>query len=129
MSKKADYDVEAKAANPVFAQETDSAEYIGDEGAIPGESLIIGDSYYARLQRFANRFGVEARGIERVPSDERSNAGMSQIGTMVGASAIAKWRIDVDKMRSGSQPTWSFRPLPSAPSRTLFSSSDSSIRF
>lgn len=82
MSKTADYDVEAKAANPAFAQETDSSEYIGDEGAIPGESLIIGDSYYARLQRFANRFGVEARGIERVPSDERSNAGMSQIGTM-----------------------------------------------
>ncbi|KIN01674.1 hypothetical protein OIDMADRAFT_196100 [Oidiodendron maius Zn] len=82
MSEKVDYDVEAKAANPAFAHETDSAEYIGDEGAIRGEALIIGDSYFARLQRFANRFGVEARGIERVPSDERSNAGMSQIGTM-----------------------------------------------
>jgi hypothetical protein len=90
MSKKVDYDVEAKAANPTFAHETDSAEYIGDEGAIRGEALIIGDTFYARMQRFAHRFGVEARGIERVPSDERSNAGMSQIGTMVCASGIGR---------------------------------------
>lgn len=90
MSKgtKSDYDVEAKASNPAFVNETNSAEYIGDEGAIPGDTLIIGDSWHARVQRFANRFGVEARGIERVPSDERSNAGMSQIGTMVGDSAM-----------------------------------------
>jgi hypothetical protein len=83
MSEVKNYDIEAKAA-PGYVHETGSSEYVKDEGAIPGESLIIGDSYYARVQRFANRFGVEARGIERVPSDERSNAGMSQIGTMVG---------------------------------------------
>lgn len=86
MSKE--YDVEAKAV-PAYVNDTGSSDYIGDEGAIPGESLILGDSYYARAQRFANRFGVEARGIERVPSDERSNAGMSQIGTMVCASLAA----------------------------------------
>jgi hypothetical protein len=130
MSK--DYDLEAKAADPAYVQETDSGEYIGDEGAIRGEALIIGDSLYARVQRFANRFGVEARGIERVPSDERTTDGMSQIGTMVGVSAIAVlyhvyglWRIGADKTRSGFPPTWSFPPLPSVRSHTPSSTSDS----
>lgn len=82
--QKFDYDVEAKTVNPTaYANESDSAEYIGDEGAIPTVALITGDSYYARAQRFVGRFGVEQRGIERVPSDERTNDGMSQIGTMV----------------------------------------------
>jgi NCS1 nucleoside transporter family len=40
------------------------------------------NSFYARAQRFAGKFGVEQRGIERVPSDERLPAGMSQIGTL-----------------------------------------------
>lgn len=40
------------------------------------------NSFYARAQRLAGKFGVEQRGIERVPSDERLPAGMSQIGTL-----------------------------------------------
>ena len=122
MSKE--YDVEAKAASPGYVHEAGSADYIGDEGAIRGEALIIGDSYYARVQRFANRFGVEARGIERVPSDERSNAGMSQIGTMVGVLAFCLWRIGADKTPSGFPPTLWFPPLPSARSRTPSFTSD-----
>ncbi|CAO1605600.1 Purine-cytosine permease fcy21 [Xanthoria calcicola] len=55
----------------------------GDEkGAVPGESFTIGDSLYARIQRFANRFGVEPRGIERVPEDERTDRTLAKAGTM-----------------------------------------------
>lgn len=56
----------------------------GDEkGAVPGESFTVGDSLYARIQRFANRFGVEPRGIERVPEDERTDRTLAKAGTMV----------------------------------------------
>ncbi|KAI0474775.1 purine-cytosine permease [Xylaria cf. heliscus] len=39
-------------------------------------------SLYARLQAFAGKYGVEQRGIERVPRDERTDSSMSQVGTM-----------------------------------------------
>jgi hypothetical protein len=83
-SKKADYDVETAAAEkPTYVDGNDSTDYVGDEGAVHAETFVIGDSLYAKTQRLAGRFGVEQRGIERVPSDERLPAGMSQIGTMV----------------------------------------------
>lgn len=46
--------------------------------ALPEES-----SPYARLQAFAGKYGVEQRGIERVPNDERTDTSMSQVGTLV----------------------------------------------
>lgn len=52
------------------------------ESATRSSSLEEGNAWYARAHRFTSRFGVETRGIERVPNDERSNAGMSQIGTL-----------------------------------------------
>lgn len=54
----------------------------GDEGAVHGETLIAGNTAAARLQRMAVKFGVEARGIERVPSDERTDSSLAKIGTM-----------------------------------------------
>ncbi|KAL8766146.1 MAG: hypothetical protein Q9209_006986 [Squamulea sp. 1 TL-2023] len=55
----------------------------GDEtGAVPGESFTIGNSLYARIQRFAGKFGVEPRGIERVPEDERTDKTLAKAGTM-----------------------------------------------
>jgi len=74
------YDVETATEKPTYV--SDSTDEIGDEGAVHADTFIVGDSLYARVQRFATKFGVEARGIERVPSDERTDAGMSQIGTM-----------------------------------------------
>ncbi|KAK3329437.1 purine-cytosine permease [Apodospora peruviana] len=53
-----------------------------DENAVHKSEFSAGDSLYARMQRFAGRFGVEERGIERVPSDERTDSGLSKIGTM-----------------------------------------------
>jgi hypothetical protein len=75
------YDVETGAEK--HRAPNGANEYIGDEGAVHAETFIVGDSLYARTQRFASGFGVEARGIERVPSDERTDAGMSKIGTLV----------------------------------------------
>jgi hypothetical protein len=60
-----------------------SAEYIDDGGAVHAEAFVAGDSLYAKLQRFATGYGIEARGIERVPSDERTDASASKIGTLV----------------------------------------------
>lgn len=54
-----------------------------DDGAVPGEVFITGNSLYARLQRLVNRFGVEARGIEPVPEAERVDSNVFKVGTMV----------------------------------------------
>ena len=83
MSKE--YDIES--GKPHFKNETDSSEFISDDGAIPAETFVIGDTWYAKTQRLAGKFGVEQRGIERVPSDERLDAGMSQIGTLVSSKS------------------------------------------
>ncbi|KAI1099954.1 purine-cytosine permease [Jackrogersella minutella] len=55
---------------------------VSDGNAVHGQEFTSGKTLYAKVQRFAGRFGVEARGIERVPSDERTDSSMSQIGTM-----------------------------------------------
>lgn len=46
-------------------------------------NLTEGNSLYARLQTFAGKYGVEQRGIERVPENERTDTSMSQVGTLV----------------------------------------------
>ncbi len=83
-----DYDVENSAVEKNARGDSSSTEFIGDEGAVHAETFIIGDTFYAKAQRFATKFGVEARGIERVPSDERTDAGMSKIGTLVCISLL-----------------------------------------
>lgn len=59
-----------------------SGDYVPDDGAVHAETFVLGDSLYAKTQRLAGKFGVEQRGIERVPSDERDSAHISQVGTM-----------------------------------------------
>ncbi|CAG8980541.1 hypothetical protein HYALB_00002538 [Hymenoscyphus albidus] len=76
-------DIEALSTEKKSTNENDSGEFVADDGAVPAENFVIGDSFYARAQRLAGKFGVEQRGIERVPSDERTDAGMSQIGTLI----------------------------------------------
>ncbi len=78
-SKKNDIEAGEK---PTFTNEADSGDFVPDEGAVAAETFVIGDSLYAKTQRLAGKFGVEQRGIERVPSDERSTAPISQVGTM-----------------------------------------------
>ena len=53
--------------------------------AVSGASLATGSSLTARLLRAAGKLGVEQRGIERVPEDERTETGfmaMLNISTM-----------------------------------------------
>ena len=76
--EKGNYDIEYDAA------EKHHSSIIPDEsGAVHGESFIVGDTLYAKLQRFAGRYGVEQRGIERVPEDERTDKHTWIVGTMV----------------------------------------------
>lgn len=78
------YDVEYDAAG-----EKHRSSIIPDEsGAVHGESFVHGDGTYAKLQRMVTRFGVEARGIERVPDDERTDKNTMKVGTMVGGARV-----------------------------------------
>lgn len=74
---KANYDVEAGREKGAFG------ERVGDDGAVHAETLTVGETWYAKTQRFVTKFGVEARGIERVPDDERTDSSMSKTGTLV----------------------------------------------
>ncbi|KAI1632511.1 purine-cytosine permease [Biscogniauxia mediterranea] len=57
----------------------------GGGGAAPQgtTSVAVGTSLYAKMRRLAGgEFGVERRGIERVPEDERTDTNLSQVGTV-----------------------------------------------
>lgn len=62
--------------------------YADDSGAVAGESFAVGNSLYARVQRAVGKFGVEQRGIERVPEDERTDTNLRKVGTMV---SLCEW--------------------------------------
>jgi hypothetical protein len=62
---KADRDLDGSAAS--------------NHNAVPGESFEIGNSWYARAQRLAGKLKIEQRGIERVPEDERTDAGFKAL--------------------------------------------------
>lgn len=81
-AEKTGYDVEYQY--PVAGTERHHSVVAPDaSGAVHGESFVIGDSTYAKLQRLAGRFHVEQRGIERVPEDERTDKSTFKVGTMV----------------------------------------------
>ena len=78
------YDTEYHAAG-----EKHRSSIIPDEsGAVHGESFVHGDGMYAKLQRMVTKFGVEARGIERVPDDERTDKSTMKVGTMVRCAPV-----------------------------------------
>ncbi|MCJ1420141.1 purine-cytosine permease [Xylographa parallela] len=56
--------------------------YYDDTGAVASESFAYGDSTTAKIHRFAGRFNIEQRGIERVPESERTDRNLHKIGTM-----------------------------------------------
>ncbi|KAF2969683.1 hypothetical protein GQX73_g3912 [Xylaria multiplex] len=55
---------------------------VSDIDTAQSYSTTEGSSLFARLQAFAGKYGVEQRGIERVPNNERTDSSMSQIGTL-----------------------------------------------
>ena len=90
-------------------------------GAVHGESFVVGDSTYAKLQRLAGRFRIEQRGIERVPEDERTDKSTLKVGTMVCVKPSINALADLMLFDSGSLRTWW-----SLPSRLVFSPFQSS---
>jgi len=85
--EKSGFDVEYNA--PLRGDEKHHSIIAPDEsGAVHGELFVTGDSLYAKLQRFAGRYGVEQRGIERVPEDERTDKSTLKVGTMVRRSPV-----------------------------------------
>ncbi|KAK0908492.1 Purine-cytosine permease fcy21 [Friedmanniomyces endolithicus] len=88
------YDVEKNqgyAANsgeyspPHGGLEKRHGSYQEPDGAVPGESFEYGTGMRAKLMRFAGKIGIEQRGIERVPEDERTDTGfrsLLNVGTM-----------------------------------------------
>ncbi|KAI4115787.1 MAG: hypothetical protein LQ345_003676 [Seirophora villosa] len=83
---KSEYDVESYSPTATDHTEKHIASalpvYADPTGAVPGESFAIGDSLYARIQRFAGKYSIEQRGIERVPENERTDTNLVKVGTM-----------------------------------------------
>lgn len=79
---EAEYDIEANVRHESVSEVKDleriSGETVADAGTAP-----TNNSWNANMQWLAGKLGVEQRGIERVPGDERSDTTMSQIGTIV----------------------------------------------
>ncbi|KAK6338699.1 purine-cytosine permease [Orbilia brochopaga] len=53
-----------------------------EDHAVPAETFEVGDSLYARLQRFAGKYSIEQRGIERVPEYAKTDTKLHKAGTM-----------------------------------------------
>lgn len=67
----------------VGAAENHCSGLIPDEsGAVRGQSFIFADSLYTRLQHFVGQYGIEQRGIERVPEDEQTDRHTWKVGSM-----------------------------------------------
>lgn len=78
-------DVDIEQNSPVDRYSDDKPLPIDTEATtgVPGESFEVGNSLYAKLQRAVGKYGVEQRGIERVPEDERTDSSLVKVGTMV----------------------------------------------
>lgn len=77
------YDVEGHSPTGTDLEDKGLPVYAYEDGAVPGESFVAGDGLYHKLQRFVGKYGVEQRGIERVPEDERTDTNLAKAGTMV----------------------------------------------
>lgn len=73
---------EDSASAEKFGGDDVAVGYTGDENVVHKSDFVAGDSMYAKLQRLAGKLGVEQRGIERVPEDERTDTTMTNVGTM-----------------------------------------------
>ncbi|KAM0720244.1 hypothetical protein Q7P37_004380 [Cladosporium fusiforme] len=83
-----DYDLEkqasatqaAAAAHPGSSgSNASSSSTAVKENAVSGSELATGNSLSAKLLRLAGKLGVEQRGIERVPEDERTDTGFKAL--------------------------------------------------
>jgi hypothetical protein len=70
MSFDHEKDVEAHAEK---VSDTYSPEIVDHDNAIRSEAFDARPGFLGKVLRVAGRFGVEQRGIERVPEDERTD--------------------------------------------------------
>ena len=92
---------------PVDLEGSDTGIGYTEENAVHQRDFIAGNGLYARIQRFAGKMGVEQRGIERVPADERTDTSLVRCGTMVSIQTVISY-IMTDWLTcfSGFRPTW-----------------------
>ena len=86
--EKSDHKMDVEAGDH-YTEKRGPPVYTDETGAVAAETFEYGDSTYARLQRFAGKFNIEQRGIERVPENERTDSNLTKVGTMVWLSARA----------------------------------------
>ena len=75
-----------KGPLPTYAGHSPDPDFVDEAPAVSGEVFVTGDTLYARIQRAVSKFGVEPRGIERVPENERTDTNLRKVGTMVSGS-------------------------------------------
>ena len=83
MEHEKEYDVET--GSPVGGDRGygEKVPAYAENGRVSAEDFAVGDTTYAKIQRFAGKFNIEQRGIERVPEDERTDTSLMNVGTMV----------------------------------------------
>lgn len=86
--KRVDYRVGSYSPNGTDPEKGREG-YTDEAPAVATEIFLTGDSLYAKIQRAVFQFGVEPRGIERVPEDERTDTNLMKVGTLVGIPS--KW--------------------------------------
>ncbi|KAK2004763.1 NCS1 nucleoside transporter [Colletotrichum falcatum] len=74
-------DVSSSAGEKKAASDVELG-FMANDGAVHEADFAAGTSTYAKLQRLAGKLGVEQRGIERVPEDERNNDSIANVGTL-----------------------------------------------
>ncbi|KAL9098481.1 MAG: hypothetical protein Q9163_005862 [Psora crenata] len=79
---KTQYDLSTHSPSDTDAEKGGPPVYADEAPAVPGEVFVQGDTPYAKIQRFVTRFGVEPRGIERVPENERTDRNVMKVGTL-----------------------------------------------
>ena len=103
-SEKKSYDVES--GSPTALDGSKHRDSVDETGAVPGEMFTAGNSTYAKLQRFAGRFNIEQRGIERVPETERTDKSVVKVGTMVSSRGHLPRAYRILTIPSGAPQTW-----------------------
>ncbi|KAL9618912.1 MAG: hypothetical protein Q9160_006437 [Pyrenula sp. 1 TL-2023] len=81
LQEKNEFDVERRFSAS-YSNPEKHRDLVDESGAVPGDTFDVGTGLTGKLQRLAGRFGVEQRGIERVPEDERTDKSVFKVGTM-----------------------------------------------
>jgi hypothetical protein len=73
-----------KDVDPVDMEKGPQYETVDHHNAVSGEAFDVQPGFRGKLLRFAGKYGVEQRGIERVPEEERHDTSpYLSVATMV----------------------------------------------